>query len=99
MNCEVHAVGPYASLLNVTPCLCVLCCSPFVPSVCALRLGRYLGAFTTDFRKQCVADWLAKCREKGVPCSAAPRLAVTYGDPIKIRQWHIQVWGSRWCCC
>ena len=50
----------------------------------------YLGAFTTDFRKKCVADWLEKCKEKGVPCSPTPRLAVTYGDPIKIRQWHIQ---------
>ena len=39
---------------------------------------------------RCVADWLEKCREKGVPCSASPGLAVTYGDPIKIRQWHIQ---------
>ncbi len=50
----------------------------------------YLGAFTTDFRKRCVDDWLQQCKLKDVPCSTTPRLALTYGDPIKIRKWHIQ---------
>ena len=69
----------------------------------------YLGAFTIEFRRETVDDWVERCLELGIPCAATAKqqqsedeskdgekaaetgfsLANTLGDPIIIRQWHI----------
>ncbi|CAM9368513.1 unnamed protein product [Chrysoparadoxa australica] len=49
----------------------------------------YLGPFTAVFRQQQLAKWVAECKGKSIPCSAAPTLSGTLGDPVKIRQWNI----------
>ena len=55
----------------------------------------YLGAYTMDFRVKCVQEWCNKCVSLGVPCTGADGSDAAYelkdvlGDPITIRQWHI----------
>ena len=49
----------------------------------------YLGAFTVDFRQECVQGWLKLCQEKGIPCSKQFSLNATLGQPVKIRSWQI----------
>ena len=49
----------------------------------------YLGPFTSDFRVDIVKDWVKMCKEKLIPCSDAPSLVKTLGDPVKIRQWQV----------
>jgi dynein heavy chain len=52
----------------------------------------YLGPFTMEFRRQCLGDWLEQCVARQVPCSESAdgfSLSDTLGDPIAIRQWHI----------
>ncbi|CAH1793738.1 unnamed protein product [Owenia fusiformis] len=49
----------------------------------------YLGAFTVDFRQECVSDWYRLCKEKHIPCSDVFSLSATLGDPVKIRAWQI----------
>lgn len=75
----------------------------------------YLGAFTIEFRRETVEDWVSQCLRLHVPCVASSKpaekekkegddaeeegeegpassfsLAATVGDPIVIRQWHIE---------
>ncbi len=49
----------------------------------------YLGAFTVDFRLECVKEWHNVCKEKGIRCSEQFSLNGTLGDPVKIRAWQI----------
>ena len=49
----------------------------------------YLGPFTSEFRVEIVKNWVETCKEKHIPCSNAPSLVRTLGDPVKIRQWNI----------
>lgn len=49
----------------------------------------YLGAFTVDFRQECVQSWLKLCKEKGIPCSKNFSLSGTLGQPVVIRSWQI----------
>ena len=49
----------------------------------------YLGAFTVDFRMECVQEWVAVCRKKKISCSQNFSLNRTLGDPVKIRAWQI----------
>lgn len=49
----------------------------------------YLGAFTVNFRQQCVQEWHALCRKKSIPCSDVFSLNGTLGEPVKIRAWQI----------
>ena len=49
----------------------------------------YLGAFTAEYRVNCVNDWSHKTTSLAIPCSAKFNLPNTLGDPVKIRQWNI----------
>lgn len=49
----------------------------------------YLGAFTVDFRTQCVREWHTLCTEKSIPCSKSFSVSATLGEPVKIRAWNI----------
>lgn len=49
----------------------------------------YLGAFTTDFRQECVAEWHSQCRTRDIPCSETFSMLATLGEPVKIRSWNI----------
>ncbi|XP_038073730.1 dynein heavy chain 3, axonemal-like isoform X4 [Patiria miniata] len=49
----------------------------------------YLGIFTLSFRQECLKDWYALCKEKGIPVSDVFSLSATLGDPVKIRDWQL----------
>ncbi|GFX52644.1 dynein heavy chain 3, axonemal [Trichonephila clavipes] len=49
----------------------------------------YLGAFTVDFRQECISSWLELCKESGIPCSDQFSVIDTLGDPVLIRSWQI----------
>ena len=52
-------------------------------------LVAYLGAFTVEFRTECVQEWHSLCTEKKIPCSKSFSVTVTLGEPVKIRAWNI----------
>jgi dynein heavy chain len=47
----------------------------------------YLGAFTSVYREDLAAQWVASCEEKEVPNSGKFSLERVLGDPVKIRNW------------
>ena len=49
----------------------------------------YMGPFVATFRDSQVNDWITKCNEMKVPCSAKFALVDVLGDQVKIRQWNI----------
>ena len=49
----------------------------------------YLGAFTSGFRTQQIAEWVAKCTAMKLPCSPTYQLTSTLGDAVQIREWNI----------
>ena len=49
----------------------------------------YLGPFTTSYRNDCIAGWVKLCKGMGLPCSTDFNMSTCIGDPVKIRQWHI----------
>ena len=49
----------------------------------------YLGAFTVDFRSECIKDCNEACKEKNIPTSANFSLTNTLGNQVKIRAWKI----------
>eukprot|EP00795_Rhopilema_esculentum_P000293 gene293-9945_t len=49
----------------------------------------YLGAFTTEFRQECVRKWQELCQQKNIPISERYSMSTTLGDPVTTRQWHI----------
>ena len=49
----------------------------------------YLGAFTVNYRNECVKEWSAECKARKIPCSEVFSLSNTLGEPVKIRAWQI----------
>eukprot|EP00794_Sanderia_malayensis_P006878 gene6878-7653_t len=49
----------------------------------------YLGAFTMEFRQDCVKKWHRLCIDKTIPTSEIFSMSGTLGDPVVTRQWHI----------
>jgi dynein heavy chain len=49
----------------------------------------YLGAFTSNYRNECVKDWVQKCKYYKISCSEEFSLSKTLGEPVKIRDWNI----------
>ena len=49
----------------------------------------YLGAFTMNYRKECLDSWVSACTANKIPCSANFNLTATLGDPVQIRNWTI----------
>ncbi|XP_065680811.1 dynein axonemal heavy chain 3 isoform X1 [Hydra vulgaris] len=49
----------------------------------------YLGAFTVEFRNECISDWLKLCAKVKIKCSPSFTLTSTLGEPLKIREWQI----------
>ena len=50
----------------------------------------YQGPFTTVYRTQLTDLWNKKSQALKLPCSARFNLSETVGDPVRIRQWHIE---------
>jgi dynein heavy chain len=53
-------------------------------------LMAYLGPFTSEFRSSIIGDWVARCKELKIPCAESPKLEITLGDPVAIRQWQVE---------
>jgi dynein heavy chain len=49
----------------------------------------YLGPFTTAYRAEAVGAWVALCKKEKLPCTENFNMSTCIGDPVKIRQWHI----------
>ena len=49
----------------------------------------YLGAFTVDFRTECIKDCSLACKDKNIPTSDNFSLTNTLGNQVKIRAWKI----------
>ena len=49
----------------------------------------YLGAFTVDFRSECIKDCSIVCKKKNIPTSDNFSLTNTLGNQVKIRAWKI----------
>ncbi|XP_063858635.1 dynein axonemal heavy chain 3-like isoform X1 [Scylla paramamosain] len=49
----------------------------------------YLGAFTVEYREECMKDWHSKCGHLGISCSAIFSLYNTLGDNVQCRTWHL----------
>jgi len=49
----------------------------------------YNGAFTGDYRKALVDQWVAWCQQRKIPSSPDFSLVETLGSPLEIRQWNI----------
>jgi len=49
----------------------------------------YLGPFTAALRERQVAEWTKLCRDRRIPSSEVVTLSVTLGEPVAIRQWHV----------
>ncbi|KAK3881286.1 hypothetical protein Pcinc_014272 [Petrolisthes cinctipes] len=55
----------------------------------AAAVVAYLGAFTVEYREECLNDWHSKCRELGISCSDKFVLYDTLGDPVQSRTWQL----------
>ncbi|XP_069937012.1 dynein axonemal heavy chain 3-like, partial [Cherax quadricarinatus] len=55
----------------------------------AAAVVAYLGAFTVDYREECLKDWHRKCQELGISCSPKFDLYDTLGDPVQSRTWQL----------
>lgn len=49
----------------------------------------YLGAFTSAYRQNQIADWIRTCKELLIPCSDEFSLRETLGEQVAIRTWNI----------
>jgi dynein heavy chain, axonemal len=49
----------------------------------------YLGPFTATYRQRQVEEWIKILKQSKIPCSDNPTLSAILGDPVRIRQWHI----------
>ncbi|KAA0196090.1 Dynein heavy chain 1 axonemal [Fasciolopsis buskii] len=51
----------------------------------------YFGPFSGKYRNDMITDWMKKLQQHLVPHTTdpAPNLVQTYGDPVKLRNWHI----------
>ena len=49
----------------------------------------YLGAFTVDFRNECVHEWVKKTADSNILVSDPFSVSQTLGDPVRIRSWNI----------
>ena len=49
----------------------------------------YLGPFTTVYRSECIALWVKEFKKMNLACTEGYKLSSVVGDPVKIRQWHI----------
>ncbi|KAI3382032.1 hypothetical protein SNEBB_005932 [Seison nebaliae] len=57
--------------------------------LCSAAAVAYLGAFTSEFRKSLVTQWLGLLEKESVPHTKSSTLVSTLGDQVKIRNWEI----------
>ncbi|KAH8863214.1 Dynein heavy chain 1, axonemal [Schistosoma japonicum] len=59
--------------------------------LCSSGSIAYLGPFSSKYRSDMINDWVEKLKHHRVPHTTepAPNLVHTYGDPVKLRNWHI----------
>lgn len=48
----------------------------------------YVGAFTSNYRKELIVQWVEKCKEFGIPSSDSFSLITVLADPYEIRMWN-----------
>ncbi|GJQ70897.1 hypothetical protein Trydic_g814 [Trypoxylus dichotomus] len=48
----------------------------------------YIGAFTSNYRKELMEMWLQDCKNYGIPCSENFSLITVLADPYDIRVWN-----------
>ncbi|CAH8511378.1 unnamed protein product [Dicrocoelium dendriticum] len=60
-------------------------------ALCSAGTVAYLGPFPGKYRAEMSREWVSKLQANGVPHTTdpAPTLVQTFGDPVKIRNWHI----------
>lgn len=56
---------------------------------CSSGIVAYLGPFIGEYRQDMYAEWVKHLEELKVPHTEQPNLVDTFGDPVKIRNWHI----------
>ncbi|KAF5403840.1 Dynein heavy chain axonemal [Paragonimus heterotremus] len=59
--------------------------------LCSAGSVAYFGPFSGKYRTDMSTEWVNKLKQHGVPHTSdpAPTLVQTYGDPVKLRNWHI----------
>ncbi|KAM3174254.1 hypothetical protein ACTXT7_010920 [Hymenolepis weldensis] len=57
--------------------------------LCSSGIVTYLGPFSGDYRTYIYEEWINRLKEHNVPQTSNPNLIDTFGDPVKIRNWHI----------
>ncbi|VDM31966.1 unnamed protein product [Hydatigera taeniaeformis] len=57
--------------------------------LCSSGIVAYLGPFNGDYRNEMYNEWVKCMKEYKVPHTSSPNLVNTFGDPVKIRNWHI----------
>ncbi|VDO09331.1 unnamed protein product [Rodentolepis nana] len=57
--------------------------------LCSSGIVTYLGPFSGDYRTSMYEEWIDCLKEHSVPQTSNPNLIDTFGDPVKIRNWHI----------
>ena len=48
-----------------------------------------MGAFTSVYREDAIAEWRELCIKQNIPCSKVFSLSIVLGDQVKIRDWNI----------
>ena len=49
------------------------------------RINFFQGAFTTEYRKDIIQDWIQACKKNRIQCSEDFTLTRTLGDPVQVR--------------
>ncbi|CAH8652543.1 unnamed protein product [Schistosoma rodhaini] len=59
--------------------------------LCSSGSVAYFGPFSAKYRLNMINEWVDKLKYHRVPHTTepAPNLVQTYGDPVKLRNWHI----------
>jgi dynein heavy chain len=57
--------------------------------IIASAMVSYLGAFTSLYREDVLAEWVQMVQKTGIPCADHFELAKVLGEPVKIREWNI----------
>lgn len=57
--------------------------------LCSSGTVAYLGPFSENYRKNMHEEWFGHLKKYGIPHTSTPNLIDTFGDPVKIRNWHI----------
>ncbi|VDD79452.1 unnamed protein product [Mesocestoides corti] len=57
--------------------------------LCSSGAVAYMGPFGGDYRQEMSTKWVEYLKDLKVPHTSTPGLVQNFGDPVKIRNWHI----------